>query len=384
KCVREIDTVARLGGDEFLLILSQGSAERLDVTPVTTRILSRFAEVFIIDGQEVSTTASLGVAIYPGDGEDVDTLTSNADIAMYQSKSDGRHAFSFFSKDLAKGIDRRMQLEAQLRNALGRNELSLHYQPIIHAEHGRTVKFEALLRWQCEALGPVYPDEFIPVAESTGLILPIGGWVLEQVCEKLKDWRARGHKKLRAAVNISASQFSQSANLANTIADMLEANGLPPDALEIEITEGLFLHETPAIFNTLQAIREMGIGLSLDDFGTGYSALSYLRRFDFNVLKIDRSFVQDVLTDERDATLVNAIIAMAHGMGLEVVAEGAEEEAHIRFLRERNCDYIQGYFFSRPLPEEAFLAYLNEESKLEKRFPESSFVPLNRVASEKS
>jgi len=378
-CVREVDTVARLGGDEFLLILGQGRRAKLDVAPVATRILERFSETFSLDGQEASVTASLGVAIYPGDGKDADSLMANADTAMYKSKSDGRHALSFFSKDLSKNADRRLQLESQLRHALDRDEMLLLYQPIVRGDSGRTVKFEALLRWESQALGVVYPDEFIPVAENTGLIVPIGEWVLEKACEKLKEWRERGRRNLRAAVNISASQFRKGVNLATVIASVLDRNGLPPDVLELEITEGLFLRDTPETSRMLTAITDMGVRLSLDDFGTGYSALSYLRRFNFDVLKIDRSFVQDVLTNEKDATLINAIISMAHGMGLEVVAEGAEEEVHVRFLQARNCDYIQGYFFSRPLPEEAFSDFLNQEGEMEEHSIDSSVVPINRL-----
>lgn len=382
-CVRETDTVARLGGDEFLVILGQGHAAKLDVTPVATRILEHFSEPFVLDGREATVTASLGVAVYPGDGKDVDTLMANADSAMYQSKSDGRHAMSFFSEDLSKNASRRLQLESQLHHALDRDEMFLLYQPIVRGDDGQTVKFEALLRWESQALGAVYPDEFIPVAESTGLIVPIGEWVLEGACEKLKYWREHGIKNLRAAVNISATQFRKGINLVDSVASVLDKNALPPDSLELEITEGLFLHDTPEIFNTLNTFTEMGVRLSLDDFGTGYSALSYLRRFNFDVLKIDRSFVQDVLTNEQDATLVNAIIAMAHGMGLEVVAEGAEEEGHIRFLQERSCDYIQGYFFSRPLPGEAFLEFINQDSGVQKQAIGGEVVPFNEVLSAK-
>lgn len=379
ECVRDSDTVARLGGDEFLLILGKGRKAKLDVTPVAMRVLDRFSEPFILDGQEASVTASLGVAIYPDDGEDADTLMANADVAMYQSKSDGRHALSFFSKDLAKDADRRLQLETQLRHALDRDEMFLLYQPIVRGDNGHTVKFEALLRWESQALGAVYPDEFIPVAESTGMIVPIGEWVLEKACEKLKYWRGQGRRDLRAAVNISASQFRKGVNLVDIVASVLAKNGLPADSLELEITEGLFLHDTQEITKTLNAITDMGIRLSMDDFGTGYSALSYLQRFNFDVLKIDRSFVQDVLTNEKDVTLINAIIAMAHGMGLEVVAEGAEEEAHIRFLQERNCDYIQGFFISRPLSEDAFFDFINQENEMEKEFPKSTVLPFNRL-----
>jgi len=372
-CVREADTIARLGGDEFLLILAQGRTGKLDAAFVAARILERFSEPFSLDGQKVFVTASLGGAIYPDDGKGADTLMANADAAMYQSKSDGRHALSFFSKNLTRDADRRLQLEYQLRHALDRNEMSLLYQPIVRCNSGDVDKFEALLRWETPELGIVYPDEFIPIAESTGLIVPIGEWVLESVCEKLKYWREQGERNLRAAVNISAAQFRKGANLAAVVASVLDKNSLPPDSLELEITEGLCLHDTQETFDTLNVITAMGVRLSMDDFGTGYSALSYLRRFNFDVLKIDRSFIQDVLTNEKDSTLVNAIIAMAHGMGLEVVAEGVEEELHVCFLKERNCDYIQGYFFSRPLMDDAFSDFLNQRRAMSL---ESSVVSL--------
>lgn len=383
-CVRGGDTVSRLGGDEFLLVLGQGQRQghscRLDVTPIAMRILDEFSKPFIIGEREVSVGTSLGVATFPFDGENAGTLMANADVAMYQSKSGGRHALSFFSKDLARAADRRMLLEMQLRHALERDEMYLLYQPIVSGDNSRVVKFEALLRWESDVLGYVYPDEFISLAESTGQIVPIGTWVLEKACEKLKDWRGQGEKNLRAAVNISAAQFRKGVNLVDIVTSVLDRNGLPPDALELEITEGLFLHDTPEISNTLSAFAGMGVRLSLDDFGTGYSALSYLRRFNFDVLKIDRSFIQDILVNEQDATLVNAIIAMAHGMGLEVVAEGVEEEAQIHFLQQRNCDFIQGYFFSRPLPEGEFLDFLNQKGNTEKRITKSSVVPLNELA----
>ncbi len=364
-CARESDTVARLGGDEFMLILAQGSNGKLDVTPVAQRILQSFSDPFNLDGQQASVGTSLGAAIYPSDADDIETLIANADVAMYKSKSEGRHKLNFFSSDMAKVAERRLQLENELRHALQHDEFELVYQPIIDAQNAGLAKFEVLLRWQNETLGTVPPDEFIALAESSGAIVPIGEWVLNKAAENLSKWRCLEKQNLRAALNISPVQFHDGERLIASLSTALERYDLPADSLEFEVTEGIYIRESEEILKTLNNISQMGVSLSLDDFGTGYSSLSYLRRFDFDILKIDRSFVNNILNNDKDALLVKSIITLANSMGMDVVAEGVEELAQSRFLQQANCDYVQGYFFSRPLKEHEFLAFY-QQSKVSK------------------
>ena len=360
-CVRETDTVSRLGGDEFLIILSPGHTGKMDAGVIASRILARFGDPFEVGGRHVTVTASIGVAIYPSDGEDVDTLMRNADAAMCQAKSDGRHTMQCFSAEMTVRAQRRLLLEHHLRQALPRNELSLQFQPIVCARSRGVAAAEALLRWEAPGLGSISPAEFIPVAEATGLIVPIGAWVLNEACRHLRGWRDLGWGQLRVTVNVSARQFRKDVDLFGAVAAAVRDSGIPPQTLELEITEGLLLRDDEHTAHILQDLKKMGVRISLDDFGTGYSALEYLRRYDFDVLKMDRSFVRNVLTRERDAALVAAIVAMAHRLGIRVVAEGAEEEPQFQFLHGRDCDFIQGYYFSPPLSPKLFADYLGEK-----------------------
>jgi len=361
KCQRSTDTFARLGGDEFLVILTEGRTGGLCGETVASRILTAVSEPFILEGREVSVTASIGLATYPDDGGDAQTLMRNADIAMYQAKSMGKHTMSRFHAEMTRDAEYRLQLEFLLRHALEKGELSLHFQPIIHSDNQCTVTAEALLRWSSPELGQIAPNDFIPVAESTGLIVAIGEWVLLNACRQLKIWHCQGRTDMRVAVNVSARQFHKQVDLIGSVTAALEEAELPAEALELEITEGLLLCDNPETAKTLARLKEMGVRLSMDDFGTGYSALAYLQRFDFDTLKIDRSFVKELLTNNRGATLIRAIIAMAHGMGIKVVAEGAEEAGHVQFLQDEGCDYIQGYYYSKPLSADVFTDFLRQE-----------------------
>jgi len=361
ECKRSTDTFARLGGDEFLVILTEGHAGNVCGETVASRILELISAPFILGGREVIITASIGLANYPDDGEDAETLMRNADIAMYQAKSMGRNAMCRFLTEMTEVAEYRLQLETLLRHALERDELFLHFQPIISSGSHCAVTAEALLRWESPEIGLIGPDDFIPVAETTGLIVAIGEWVLLNACRHLKNWRLQGQTGMRVAVNVSARQFRKGVDLIGAVTAALDETGLPADALELEITEGLLMCDSPETAKTLDRLKKMGVRLCMDDFGTGYSALTYLQRYDFDILKIDRSFVKELLTNDRDAALVRAIIAMAHGIGIAVVAEGAEEEGHAQFLRGEGCDYIQGYYYSRPLSVDLFADFLRQQ-----------------------
>ncbi|HEX4910216.1 MAG TPA: EAL domain-containing protein [Permianibacter sp.] len=357
-CLRETTTLARFGGDEFILVmpdLDNPNSARV----LAQRILKVLQHPFHIHGRELFISASIGITICPDDGDTTQILLQNADAAMYRSKELGKNAFSFFTPEMNRLAAQRLTLETQLRRALPQNEFHLVYQPVISARTLRVVAVEVLLRWQNAELGLVAPDQFIPVAEETGQIVPIGEWVLRESCRMVAQWQQQLGIPLRLAVNVSARQFS-GQGLVGVVRDVLVDSGLPAESLELEITERLVLHETANNSSQLHQICEMGVRLSVDDFGTGYSALSYLKRFPFDVLKIDRAFVRDVTRDRDNAALAKAIIAMAHGLDMKVIAEGVETLEQRDFLLEHGCDMMQGYFFSRPLPGEQLLAMLQE------------------------
>lgn len=354
--VRRSDTVSRLGGDEFAIILGDLPQPRAAEAAVQ-KVHDLFREPFVIEGIETFVTASIGVSLFPADGTEASTMLKNADAAMYRSKKRGRNDYNFFSREIDDEAHERLTIVSHLRRALDRNELSLHYQPIVDGRNGRVVAVETLLRWQSPDLGFVPPNRFIPLAEETGLIVPIGEWVLRTACAQLVAWQEVLPELPRLAVNVSARQF-RDEGLIETIADILRSLGLPPDRLELEITESLLLQDLPSTVSQLATLQEMGVRLSIDDFGTGYSSLSYLKRFRVQTLKVDRSFVNDVMTDPDDATLVSAIIAMAHRLSLTVVAEGVETHEQVAFLRASGCDLLQGYLFCRPQPPEQILEFL--------------------------
>ena len=353
-CVRETDTVARLGGDEFTIILPDLQKAH-DVEQVVRQILDRLSKPYLIDGTEVFASGSVGITLFPDDGKDAETLLKNSDTAMYRAKYDGRNTFRFFTAKMNAEALESVKLENQLRHAVDRGEFVLHYQPIIDLESGRVAGAEALLRWNHPVDGIVSPIKFIPLAEETGLIVPIGDWVFKAACEQIREWHDIGLNSLHVSVNLSPRQCRE-ITFYETFEDTLRTTGADPNAVTLEITENLLMEsDNDDAVTMLHKLRDQGVHLSLDDFGTGYSSLSYLKRFPFDVLKIDRSFVKDVATDPEDKALIEAMIAMAHGLNIKVVGEGAETREQVDFLRSRNCDAVQGYYFSKPIPADQFI-----------------------------
>ncbi len=347
---RDQDTVARLGGDEFLVLVT-AVKETEDALVVAERIVNSMAAEFIIQGHILNVTCSLGISIFPDNGEQVEALFKNADLAMYRAKEDGRNNFQLFTQEMNVQAMERMTLESSLRMAIERKELSLEYQPQKDLSTGEITGCEALVRWRHPELGLVPPGKFIPIAENSGLISPIGEWVLRTACAQARQWQDQGLPPIPVAVNVSTVQFGQKGFL-RLIQTVLRETGLAPQYLELELTESLLLSNADVMLTMLQELKAMGLKLSIDDFGTGYSSLSYLRYFPVYKLKIDRSFVTDVASDPDDAAITGTIISMAKSLGLKVLAEGVENEAQLSFLRAHHCDEIQGYYFSQPLPPE--------------------------------
>ena len=367
--VRPGDTVGRLGGDEFALALAH-LARIDDATLVAQKIVSALATPFQLGGHEVYVSASIGIALHPLDGNDGDLLLKNADTAMYRAKESGRNAYQYYLPQMNERALARMHLEAQLRGAQERGEYQLHYQPKVNLQTGEISGMEALLRWQPKGRGLVGPDEFIPALEDTGLIIPVGEWVVTTVCAQILAWQAEGITPRPVAVNLSARQFRQ-RNLASVFGDILHTHGVDPALLEIELTESSLMSDSEGAVQTLQEMKSRGIRLSVDDFGTGYSSLAYLKRFPLDSLKIDRAFIRDVTTDVDDATITLTIINLAHSLKLKVVAEGVETQAQLEFLRAHGCDEIQGYYFSKPLPCAGITAALRDGLRLSRPLPES-------------
>ncbi len=347
ECVRAGDTVGRLGGDEFACVLSN-LARPDDAALVAQKVVLAMARPFMLSNQEVYISASLGIGVYPSDGIDADTLLRNADTAMYRAKLRGRNGYQFYLPQMNEMALERLQLQTQLRGALERREFVLHYQPKARLASGEISGFEALLRWQHPERGLVPPLEFIHILEETGLIIPVGEWVVRTVCEQLAQWQAEGVTLRPVAINLSARQFQQ-RNLDVTIAAILAQTGIDPGLLELELTESMLMSDADEAVRMLNTMSAHGVRLSIDDFGTGYSSLAYLKRFPLDALKIDRAFIRDVTTDADDASIALAIINLAHSLKLKVVAEGVETEAQLDFLKAHGCDEMQGYYFSRPL-----------------------------------
>jgi len=350
RCIRGDDTVARFGGDEFVILLDDVARDN-DVHEVAKKVLEELVPPFRVDEQQLFITASIGVSLYPNDGEDSSSLLKYADIAMYRAKEMGKNTYQFYSAEMSARAFERLTLESNLRSALERNEFQLYYQPQINTLSGMVVGVEALLRWVHPKFGMVMPGEFMPMLEETGLIVPVGEWVLTTACAQLRAWHQAGWSSLRMAVNLSARQFGSKSLISSIDQELASLDGRPSQ-LEFEITESVFMQHAMATTETLSKLFEMGCRLAIDDFGTGYSSLAYLKRFPINVLKIDYSFVRDIPDDKDDAEIVSTIIAMAHNLKIEVVAEGVETEAQFAFLRARGCDCMQGYLFGRPLPAE--------------------------------
>ncbi len=357
-CVRRGDTIARLGGDEFAVILEDlSSPER--VSAVADKIMAALGPPIDVDGRELFISASIGVSMYPGDGSDPQTLLKHADIAMYRAKEQGRNTYRFYSADMSARAFERLSLETSLRHALERDEFELHYQPQVDLRSGSVVGVEALLRWRHPDLGMVSPLDFIPVLEETSLILPVGEWVVRTACRQVQRWREGGTGPLRLAVNLSSRQFN-APGLPELMADVLHETGIDPLALELEITESTLVQPGDETEDTFQALADLDLRVAIDDFGTGYSSLSYLKRFSIDTLKIDRAFIADVTSDPDDAAIVQAVIAMARQLNIQVVAEGVETEAQLEFLRAQKCDLVQGFLFSRPLPADQLAPLLRQ------------------------
>ncbi|MEN6586856.1 MAG: EAL domain-containing protein [Sulfuricella sp.] len=357
-CLRGEDTLARLGGDEFTLILPHlGNTD--GAATVAQNILSVLEQPFSIAGQELFISGSIGIAYYPHDGSEASELVKNADTAMYAAKSLGGNNFQFYSQHMNAMASARFEMEKMLRHALERNELQLHYQPQVNSRSQRIVGVEALLRWHQPDLGWVSPSDFIPLAEETGLIIPISDWVLRTACAQCKDWLGKGYD-LTVAVNLCARQFTQS-DLLLQISDILKQTELDPKYLELELTESMVMQQGEETIAILHQLKGLGLRLSLDDFGTGYSSLSYLRRFPIDTLKIDRSFIQDISSDPDDGVLASAIIAMAHSLKMDVIGEGVETAEQVGYLHAHRCDTFQGFYFSKPLSGEAMTELLHTE-----------------------
>jgi diguanylate cyclase (GGDEF)-like protein len=347
-CIRDVDTVARTGGDEFLVLLAD-VREHADVAVVAVKIGKALGEAFSVNETEVHTSASIGISTYPFDGTDADTLVAHADEAMYFAKQSGRNSFQFFNHEMSVFSQARLDLENDLRRALQLEQMALHYQPKSDVETGRITSVEALLRWSHPTRGMVSPADFIPLAEETGLILPIGEWVLRESCRQAREWADNGVPFLRVAVNVSPVQFRQSNFLQAVQSALLEFD-LEPQYLEIELTETTVMGNAEDSVQILEELSRMGVVVSIDDFGTGYSSMSYLRRFPIDKLKIDRSFINDLTTNAADASIVRAIISLAHSLKLKVVAEGVETAAQLLLLRELHCDQYQGFLRSAAVP----------------------------------
>lgn len=352
-CLREEDTVARFAGDEFTLLLS-GITRTEDVINIARKILHTVKQPSIIGRHELYITASIGIALYPGDGEDVETLMKNADTAMYHAKEQGRNNYQFYTPSMhAKSLEK-MVLESNLRRALDHEQFVVYYQSLVNINTGKVVGMEALVRWRHPDRGLILPEEFLALSENTRLIVFIDELVLYTVCAQHKAWEAQGFQPLCVAVNLSAHTFQQ-PNLVETIMSVLQKTGLDPHFLGIEITEGIAMENIDTTIDKLNKLNELGIQISIDDFGTGFSSLYYLKKFPIHKLKISQHFVNGIMTDQNDELIVTSIITLAQGLKFKVVAEGVETEDQLIFLKQRQCDEIQGYLFCRPLPAEAFL-----------------------------
>jgi diguanylate cyclase (GGDEF)-like protein len=361
RCVREGDTVARFGGDEFTLLVS-GIENIEDAAKIAQKIIETLKIPFFVQERELFVTTSIGISLYPADGGDAETLLRNADSAMYRAKDSGRDNYQLYAPAMNARALERLALENMLRKAVSQRELVLYYQPLIDAERKTIIGLEALIRWQHPELGLLSPAHFISVAELSGLIIPIGQWVLHTACRQLKIWQKKIDRSLTVSVNLSARQFSQ-PDLVDQIRAVLSDTGVDPCSLELEITESNAMHNAENTIHTLRELKQLGVRIAMDDFGTGYSSLNYLKRFPIDTLKLDQMFVKDVDSDPADAAIVSAVITLAHILSLEVVAEGVETEGQLEFLQKQGCDRIQGFLFSMPVPADELEPYLIESAE---------------------
>jgi diguanylate cyclase (GGDEF)-like protein/PAS domain S-box-containing protein len=352
QCVRASDTVSRLGGDEFVILLAE-IAQAQDAAACADKLLQSIRLPYVLESHELHVTASIGIGIYPGDGTDVETLLQNADSAMYEAKDRGRNNYQFYRTDLNSSVNERQSIESGLRHAVERHELELRYQPIVSVATGSIAGVEALIRWQHPTFGCAPPERFISIAEESGLIVPIGQWVLREACRQANVWHEKGRPLLRLAVNISAVELRSKEFVAG-VAAILAETGFDPRCLELELTETFLMQDSKATAFVFDALKAHGVQIALDDFGTGYSSLSYMRRFPIDTLKVDRSFVGNITTDADDASVVSAVINMGRSLHMRVVAEGVETREQLLFLEEHRCTEAQGYHFSPPLSAEKF------------------------------
>jgi len=354
--------VGRLGGDEFAIMLSNLTSAQ-DASLVAQKIMASFNEPFKLEGADFYVTASIGVTLYPDDSVEQEVLIKNADAAMYRAKELGRNTYQFYKAEMNARALEVLSLESSLRRALDRDEFVLYFQPKAGIAEGSIVGVEALLRWSHPERGLIAPADFMPVLEETGLIVPVGDWVLKAVCQQIKAWQRAGIRVVPVAVNLSPREFA-AKDLEKSVMRVLGEHGVDPALIELEITEGSLMVNTEEVVGTLESLARLGIGISIDDFGTGYSSLSYLKRFPLDALKIDRSFVKDITTDADDATITRAVISMAHSLGLKVIAEGVETESQLAFLAGHACDEVQGYYLAKPLPAEECGLWLRERRGL--------------------
>lgn len=359
--LRSQDTLARIGGDEFVLLVQL--SEQIDALNLAARQVGLIAGVFRVAEHDLHISASVGIALYPGNGQSADELLMNADAAMYHAKGAGKNGYSFFDVSMNSNARKQLQLLQDLRNAVEQQQFSLHYQPKFDAANGRPVGAEALLRWEHPTHGMLLPDKFIELAEKTGLIIPIGEWVLNEACRQMREWYVLGYTDWRIAVNLSAIQFCHSG-LVQSVAKALATHHLPANSLTLEITETTAMSDADASMTVLQELSEMGVDLSIDDFGTGYSSLMYLKRLPANELKIDRGFVRDLERDSDDAAIVSAIVALGQALGLRIVAEGVETGVQQDFLTKLGCDSLQGYLLGHPLPAAGFMVEIHRGEQL--------------------
>jgi diguanylate cyclase (GGDEF)-like protein len=361
ECIRATDTVVRLGGDEFVIVLSDQPKNADTISETVRKLQAAISAPIRLEGHDVTVTVSIGIASYPDDGDDVDTLLGNADAAMYRAKEIGRDNFQFYTPALNTKVHNKFLLQEELRAAVARAEFVLHYQPQVDLRTGRVFAVEALVRWNHPRLGLVPPLKFIPIAEESGLIVPIGDWVLNEACRQNKAWQDSGLPPMAVCINVSARQFKE-RNLVARVANALTQTGLDAKYLEIEVTESLIMQNLDLAIATMNDLQRLGVPLSIDDFGTGYSSLSALKTFPVSRLKIDKSFIDGLLANENDKAVTSAVISLGQKLNLRVIAEGVENDAQAALLRNINCDEMQGYLFSKPLPAEGVEELLKARS----------------------
>nr|WP_272912673.1 bifunctional diguanylate cyclase/phosphodiesterase [Pseudomonas syringae] len=369
-CIDENSVVARLGGDEFSIVVTHNVYSESLIKSLATQVVDALGKPFNLGGQDIFVSASVGIANYPFDGRDTGVILKNADTAMYHAKKSGRNNYKFYNARMNESLTRRLQTETLLRGALERDEFILHFQPKVSLTDGRISGLEALLRWNHPEQGMISPADFIPILEDTGLIIPVGVWVIQKVCETLKSWEESNVRMVPIAINLSVRQL-QVKGLAETVKHVVEAYGINPALLEFELTESMLMIDPESAVEILRDIKSYGISLSVDDFGTGYSSLAYLKRFPLDALKIDRAFIKDITSNHEDAAITRAVIVLAHELGLKVIAEGVETIDQLELLVAYGCDQMQGYLFSKPVISDECAAMIKSSRSLEIGFSES-------------